>query len=570
MIEILKQASIISMSRNPVTYCFKALTSTGSDFGSKGMTASLVVGEGLKEGDSIVVRFTEPNNAPVSIDFQVNSIISDNPEIIPPKPSDSVLQVPLLSYISDIAARISKHPRLSPFFTFSAKEVSPNLVSLDAMAKSIDIGWSIDFTQSVLNDFAIAPTFESTPSVIDPRPAHHKILYEIYFENTYLSGDFKRIASLEAAADEKGLVVFDIQDVLDSAFKNALSAQCIPAFLANTPHKADNIRRYYLRIAERYGSTSISYDWIYIGDVKKPNIIQLGGIAQNLWQDNPEFTSSTALTDTLLSWYPRTKIIGINQPEWLAWRALSDNDKVCLKVNIIDEEGLLSSLDIFHNTPPITLKKGETILLPVGASQLNLPNIDTAVRYQVIVQSYNNLGTFKSETYTYYIDKQYYETQRFIMYLNSFGVPQTLRCTGMFSPAMNIERNTSKKPLSPFADVATTGDVPMRSMSDFVFTYRSGYLRNDEIHALQELLTAEYVFEVFEEGFIPLKITDKQFKLPETGQFMSVIEFTAAPRVDYRNYANAHRFSLTNPISTNWKADDFDQQNRLAFGLKWR
>jgi hypothetical protein len=87
--------------------------------------------------------------------------------------------------------------------------------------------------------------------------------------------------------------------------------------------------------------------------------------------------------------------------------------------------------------------------------------------------------------------------------------------------------------------------------------------------ALAELLTAEHVFEIFEEGFIPLQLTDKKFKTPETGCYTEgVLQLSASPRLQYRNYSNALRFSLTTP-ETDWKNEDFDRNNRLAFGVKW-
>ena len=567
MIEILKQPDYLAMSRNPVAYRIQAKTDSGVAFGATGVVATITVSEGFEVGNEIIVRFTEPSSNPVIVAFSVSNNPSSNPSVLP---SYSGFQVDLPSYMNHIAALLSKHIVLSPFFTFSAVSVSSNLVELRAICRSIQDGWSVSFSDSVIEDVFIPPSFGNLPAVADARPASHKILYEVFFEEIYSAGVFRLIASLETYADASGFVAFDIQDILDSAFRNALSAQPIPTFSSVTPQQSQNLRRYYVRIAERYGSPATTHPWQYLGAISTPNVLRLGGVAQNLWQDNPHWLDSTSVADSIMSWYPRAKVVGLDQPEWLAYQAKEEGETVSLQIISTNEDGVTTTYDMFNTTPHNPLRRGETMLFPIGATKIGLTNIEDVIRYQVRVQEYGNSGNFKSLFFTYYIDRQYYESSRYIVYLNGFGVPQTLRCTGVFSPSVNFDRTHSKRPLSPFGDVAQSGEVAMRSRTDETFTYRSGYLRPDEIQALQELLVSDYVYEVFEEGFIPLKIIDKQFKLPETGQFMSVIEFSAMPRIDYRNYSNAQRFTLTNPSSFDWKNDDFDKHNRLAFGLNWR
>jgi hypothetical protein len=555
MIDIIHQAPELVMSRNPILYKFLAKASDGQAFGSRGVRGTIVCLEGFSTGDTLTVTFTEPQNPPVSLVFQFNATLSSDVQILPSF-SGTITSETLLTYFQGIATRLSAHPRLAPFFSFSAVQTGSS-VTVQAVAKSTVLGWAVSFSSS--SDLAIYATY---PAIGDPRPIFHKIVYQLFFENDYASGNFEALPLLESPTDAQGYLSLDIADILDTHFTNHLSAQPIPSFSSNALEKSDNLRRYYVRIAENYGSPRVQTAWQYLA----VTYVRFGGIAQNLWQDAPVWLTSSALKDSILSWYPLCKIVDIEQPEWLPYKASSEGETPSIRVTITNQEGQTSEI-LAYETSDLVLKKHETVLLPVGVKQLNLPNVDTILRYQVQVKNRNIIGSSsKSETYTYYIDTQYHESKRYIVYLNGFGVPQTLRCTGVFSPLLNVTRTESKRPLAPMSDVAKAGDVALRTMSDYALTYRSGYLRNDEIHALQELLTAEYVFEVCEAGFIPLRLTDKQFRLPETGQFTSVVEFSAVPRLDYRNYSNGHKFTLTTPSLS----DDFDENNRLALAIKWR
>jgi hypothetical protein len=463
-------------------------------------------------------------------------------------------------YCQAIAAKMAAHPRLSPFFTVAAGDDNP-YYTISITAKSADDGWAIDLSESV---FAFPISFGDTPRVADRRPANHKILYDVFFESPYRSNRFELIAQNETHVNTEGYCTFDIKDTLDAAFTTSLSDIPIPNFNNTTAHIADNLRRYYVRVAERFGTPATVQNVQYIGTADAPNLVRLSGIGDNLWLDNPNFLVDFNAKNRVLSWQPLEKTVTRFQPEWLAFQAASDGERVKVQYDTVLVDGTMTT-DIATNI--VELRYGETALLPVNIYALGSTVAENVVRYYVSLLDENDNRV--SETFTYTIDSMHHESQRYLMYLNGFGVPQTVAMSGVFSPSVDIDRIEANQAYAPNGSLARSGSFSSRNNLQHIFIYRSGHFQPHEIAAFVELVQSEHVFEVFEEGFIPLRITEKRVKLSETGDFTDGLIVTASPRINYRNFSNALRSNLTQPSANDWKSEDFDRNNRLAFGLKW-
>ena len=74
-----------------------------------------------------------------------------------------------------------------------------------------------------------------------------------------------------------------------------------------------------------------------------------------------------------------------------------------------------------------------------------------------------------------------------------------------------------------------------------------------EADTLQEMLIAGEVYDVSAEGYIPLQITTNEFQVYETRGTLRAYQFTAAPRLDFKNYSKKQ---LSAAASDAWQEPD--------------
>jgi hypothetical protein len=561
MLQLLQNPADLVLSRNPIVYKLRAYTTTQGDYSPTGVRASISFESAQFDvGNTIVVTYIEPNGLKTIESFVFATSVGNNPNFLP----TTGVYPTFAAQCAAIAERIGKHPRISPFFTVTSGAASFRHF-LQFTAKNTAPYWSLHLSDSVVN-FSHQVSFTTTAAAASQRPANHKLLYDVFFESDYQSGLFDLISENETFVNESGFALFDIKDILDSAFTRALSERPIPNFSDTTPQLSDNLRRYFVRIGERYGTPATIHNATYIGTAEYPNLVRLGGIAENQWENNVGIMLDTAIKNRVLSWQPTLKTVGRYQPEWLGVTSWGDVSNFAVKVTALWEDGTTENYTALTNS--ISLKYGETLLLPVNIAALRASSADKVERYTVtVIDAATNAVV--SEAFSYTIDSLHHQSERYLMYLNGFGVPQTMRMTGVFTPTYEIARMEFNRAYAPNGRLVQSGSASSRHVSSPNFVYRSGHLQREELFALLEFTFSEHVFEVFEEGFIPLQVLDKKMKMPETDGFTEcTLQITAASRLSYRNYGNGVRFTRTVP-QAGWKATDFDLYNRLAYALKW-
>jgi hypothetical protein len=449
MLNIVQQPASLSLSRNPIAYKLRALTIAGVNFRASGIGAAMIFGANyFDNGDTIAVKWTEPNgfSHTETFTFAVNS--DTGPNLLPTNPYNTFGE-----YVAAIAAKLNKHPRINPFFTVTHGDDNPYF-TLTFTALDTQDGWSISLTDSV---FAFPINFGAVPAVASRKPINHKILYDVFFETAYKSGHFELIAQNESFVDFDGYCTFDIKDTLDAHFTASLSPQPIPEFTDTMPRLADNLRRFYVRIAERYGSPAAVHNAAYIGTPAQPSLVRLGGISDNLWLDNPDFVFQPDPQNRVLSWYPLEKTVTRFQPEWFAVTCFFSNETLKIKYQTVLVDGTMTT-----DFVPVaqTFGIGETVLLPVNIYALGSTMAENVVRYYVMILDQNDNQI--SATFTYNIDAMHHESQRYLMYLNGFGVPQTVSMTGVFSFNSDIDRQDANRAYAPNGSLAQSGSFSNR------------------------------------------------------------------------------------------------------------
>ena len=101
-----------------------------------------------------------------------------------------------------------------------------------------------------------------------------------------------------------------------------------------------------------------------------------------------------------------------------------------------------------------------------------------------------------------------------------------------------MEREESQRILTPDYTEATAENFQSsEAWADF-FTYRSGYLRKLDLHALEELAIFGKAWEVYTEGYIPLLLKGKKFPISDSRQNLFSITIECSPALQRKNYSN--------------------------------
>lgn len=356
-------------------------------------------------------------------------------------------------------------------------------------------------------------------SDVNPAPGDYKILLDIYFEPTYLSGSFESIVSLDLYIDSASEVIVDISSILHAALEEALPELQIPAFDAAVPFKADILRQFYFRYRESF--EGVSEVWTDSTN----RLVLCGGISQALFAAGDFFGSLNEL-NSLLSWYPLSKTVSADQPEWLAWfNHTGSTNEIALQVFQYSADSSLPTSTFAFSESTLNATPNEVVLIPCGPTQLGVSS--NTLKYVVRVVDQANTNITLSQKKNFYIDRLQYRSSRFVMYLNSFHLPETLRCVGVFELALEISRQDRRRVLTDGYSPTSPETFQYDQSYQQVFTYRSGYLSKKEVESLQELLIYNKIYEVSSLGSIPLHLNEKKFRITTTGDILSSLQFKA-------------------------------------------
>lgn len=539
----------VHFARNPAIVQIRAdQDGSGTLFDAVGLTAQVeyVDTDRFDTDDTLVITYEEADGTTEAVTFTAKASPSGTNQFY-----DDTFGGTDTEYWAAVLDVVSKHPRIAPFFDVYLTASGGN--KLNIVAKSVD-----DITDlTVTNDPVL--TVNDIAVTADATPANYKVKLEVFFEDTYGEGDYALAAQLEGLPEAgTGYVYFDISSVLAAECRAARAEPLVPVYGTDEPFLADNFRRYYIRYTEEYGAPVVVQDWTY-GSVK---IALDGGVSQATFAEG-DFLGAMDDADALLTWMPDGKRVSLEQPEYLAWyNHEASTQTVYLTVVWYDITDGTDQTPVDYFTPGLSVGAGEVAIFPVWPALFGLDAETDAFKYTVqVVTSLDDL----SQERTYIIDREYYESERHLMYLNSFGAPETWRCTGDWGKRLRVDRQTAEKPLLPGYNTLASDRFQYGRLWDNQITYRTGFLTASEAEALQELLIAGEVYDVSADGYIPLQITSNDFRVSETRDVLRSYEFTAQPRLDMKNYSKKKLNSL---LSDAW-LDEVDDPWWDAFTISW-
>lgn len=524
------------LAKNPVIFKLRSTDTGFVPYAAQGATAKIQAGSGQRfaAGETVMVSYDEPDGTSESVVFTASPTYEAEDEI-----PDDTFAGSLTQYVTKVRDKMKAHHRIAPYFTLSMTGLLGPW-SITFTARSSDPLWAVTLANTA------GMTVTDTAATADTTPVNYSVLFEVYFEATLRGGDYALAAQLKSTPDSDGYMSFDISSILEAECRAGLADPVVPEWGTSDTYEGANLRRYYIRFTEQYGTPIVAQEWEY-DDVR---VCMNGGVSQSVWAAG-DYLSGLSATDSLLTWMPDGRKIGLDQPEFLAWYNWDVEDRyvvVEMKWTNITNGAVSTATQHFTE---VRVRPKEVGMLPVNPTLLGLDAESNAYKYQVRVV-YLDGATYigVSQWRTYLIDRDYYRSERYVQYLNGFGVPECWRCTGVWGKKLGVDRQVAEVPLLPDYNEFATNRFQFSTVWDQELTYRTGYLTKGQADVLQEMLISGEVYDVSSEGYIPLRITTNSFQVTDTDEDLHSYQFTAQPRLDMRNYSKT---KLTNPNSGAWQ-----------------
>lgn len=520
-VTLIAQPGEIVFSKNPVVFQLRAAATVGGPtYAAKGVGAYFqapLTGR-FPSGSTVTLDYTEEDGTMESVTVTAGTGDDQLP--------DASFTGTDSEYWAFFAAQLQGHPRVGPFFTATPVAAGSD-IRLTVREKSALAGWAVTLANSA--GFAVTPLAATG----DSTPANYRVLLEVFFEKTYRGGDYISAALLEGLPDaDTGFLFFDLQSILEAQCRAYRSEPLVPVWATNAPQIADNLRRFYVRYTEEAGNPVTTQEWQYTA-------IKLaldGGISQSLLAEIPDYLEQLDDTNNILSWLPSGKQVVKNAPEYISWfnSTGSDAEVRLNRQKYTDVDGLPFENQTWYYVSPITARPYETVIFPLRPL-LQSGDFDGA--YKSVLRVLDAADNEISPAITLYHDKNYYESKRHIQYLNSFGVPENWTCRGQLDKSIQIDRSVAQRPLAPGYDTYATDTYNYFSEAEYRYLYRTGWLRKSEAETLVEMLQAQGVYDVSEDGYIPLRLATNDFKVTATRENLHAYEFAAIPRLKMRNFS---------------------------------
>lgn len=318
------------------------------------------------------------------------------------------------------------------------------------------------------------------------------------------------------SADDQGIALIDISEILRSQITKSYTWPIDSTLIREMP---DFCKEFYCRIANCWGNPRTAQAITTLANFKA----MAGGVGlarEAILNDltialNAEYNIYDWFNDAqqFLTWHPRNKTIDRAQPERLYWLNYSTASQLRLKVVLYYTNDSSTSFTAYglngvsqHKVYELTITPDRLIenqvLTPVPGHYIN--------KIGIYVADENDQQL--SEIRTYHINSSEQRHNRYIIFANSPGGYDTLRCSGIGQFEASYERmsgqailpeafSTSKPSVQDFY----IGQTQKMKVSTGLFN-----IENEEgrewAEYLQEIFLSKEVYEVTTEGLFRIKI----------------------------------------------------------------
>ena len=509
-----------------------------------GVRASLTgqPGEGLGDGVFCSINWTDPDGYGFSTNYLVNSIYP-GAIALPEYTGGSLAQ-----YWENLAAIIGADPLLAPYFRVYSSANANGSYTIWAVARSTDPKWSIGW--GPVSGNPNGPFF--VVNDIQPETMEGYIVRCDVLIDT--ADGYRLVGTVGSVPNKDSRVSWDLAALIGDSMKNDLPYPAIPSWSTSAPYRADLIDDYYLRISELSERDGIEGQQ-YVRGLQA----MLGGVA-NFLNARGNYLTTFSRSGIWLSWRADRRSVGIDEPVFLAnvrrdFNNPSSNTPY-LQVEETTADGTVITRNAFQDNRP-TIERYSPIVWPVGPAQLGIS--EETLFYRVrprIERGAGLLDLSLADWRTFVVDRTEYESVRYLAYLNSFYLPEVLRCTGSASKSMGVDFAETAMVRNVASDISVPDRSNYRALVRDGYTFATGYKEQRELETiLQELYRSPRVYEITPTGFTPLVLRGRSFPLAATARNLhsAVIECELA--LDNTSYSRIDD-RLIIPPPDNWQSPD--------------
>ncbi|GAB3886117.1 hypothetical protein GCM10028825_14830 [Spirosoma agri] len=227
------------------------------------------------------------------------------------------------------------------------------------------------------------------------------------------------------------------------------------------------------------------------------------------WRDQ-FFTTFLAQSRQFLTWQPSEKWVDTVQPEFLYYLVnfTPKPAELRLRIDIVYDDASTETITAQRMT---TVSQYVVYGIPVGFVALGLPEREAAtgrVVHAYSVWMANESNQRLSEVRTYYVNRDFDANVVYLLFRNSLGGYDTLRCTGQTSRTLAVSGTDGQRALDP-SYLPTTAELFKKNrIAERTLTVATGLRDGDQLDYLTELVLSEDLFVVTQEGFVALSLPD--------------------------------------------------------------
>ena len=523
MLTLVSPIPKISLSRNPIPMRLRATNAFGQPYRAFGASAVLLCTvDNLEIDDTISITWvTQTGNS--------QNVLFTTYEGAAP-------EVRLPYAFIECAAVIAAHPMIAPHFhvILNTPANGENTITIEAKDPTFNYLLEIQAAITFENpDFVVVNSFVNT---LTSEPDAYNVTANVYFETTFQAGDWQLVSESVLYLDENGdLPVLDLSSILARECDRTVTENPFTHYSRTIPTLADNIRRYYIEYKEQYTNavTPLNTSPIFL--------VMNGGVPNRIFlQNGYNFFDDLNKTSVWLSYQPqRTRLIP-TQTAFISWfNNAPTTQRVKLRIKITDNRG--NAYEIFSSAVSAPSYRALTFPISLVALGLNAATYEARyIRVTVLSDDAATLDTPLSIERHFIFDYAYSRSVRCLGYLNAFGLPETVHCTGDLTKSVEIQRSNYIG--SRFDSLGRTAQVQRQTRGNYRvnWTYRVGSLTAAVSEQLAELEISRVLSDLTDGRDIALAFKDNKFTasaITDSGETIYERQITAVPRIALNNFA---------------------------------
>lgn len=253
---------------------------------------------------------------------------------------------------------------------------------------------------------------------------------------------------------------------------------------------------------------------------------------------------------SFLTWQPNNKTIGATQEEYLSFlmNISPKPSQVRLRVQTYLSDGT-TSVSTVKSLENVSLNV--IVLCPVSVQALALA--DSVVKYDVWLSDEQNRRL--SEVRTYLVDRLYRTNERHILFSNSLGGFDTLRCIGKATETLKVtqtfaQRDDAQKGLD-WLEMVVINTEGKRELSVSTGFFKS----KQQLEYLDELMLSDEIYLITDKGHVPMKRDTATLINVEDNVDVKARSFSFTLDKTTQNYSDAPSGSVAQ--DTSWEGLDF-------------